>query len=353
MVNLMATGTVRALAGEYQPADPYALRSVELVALGTRLAVVAFVIAAAYGGLFPMRSDLRDLAAAYMGGYHVVYTVYAVRYRLRGAPIPLVGVITPFLDTLCVTTSWVALDDPNSPSWAFYLYGLVGYGARVGGGTYAVVVAFNLVNVIGTMGYLEQRAGGGWYTHDQVIGGVAFLVTAILIGTVAGALRRSELEARRLARTDALTGIPNRRTFMESIDELDSVETTFAVLMVDLDNFKQLNDDRGHLEGDRILGVVAEVLSANLRPGDSVARYGGEEFVIITSAGDLAHATEIAERLRIAVRDSAGVTVSVGVAVRRPGESAVMVIRRADDLLRDAKRAGKDRVVAAALPAAA
>jgi diguanylate cyclase (GGDEF)-like protein len=119
--------------------------------------------------------------------------------------------------------------------------------------------------------------------------------------------------------------------------------------MLDMDDFKRLNDEHGHLHGDDVLANVAGVLTDSVREGDLVARYGGEEFVIAMPGTELNAAADIAERLRLAIFDATPTSVSIGCAVRRPGEPAEAVLKRADDLLLAAKRTGKNAVRSNAL----
>ena len=134
-----------------------------------------------------------------------------------------------------------------------------------------------------------------------------------------------------LARTDPLTGIANRRWMTETLDRLwrgDRTEST-AMLMCDIDDFKKLNDRLGHAAGDRCLVKVAGIIQDNVRRDlDHVARYGGEEFLVLLPGVTEVEATSVAERIRESVeaaalpnptsRVSRHVTLSIGVAVRRP-----------------------------------
>jgi diguanylate cyclase (GGDEF)-like protein len=138
--------------------------------------------------------------------------------------------------------------------------------------------------------------------------------------------------------------------FLERLDLLAAnQEQGFAVLMLDLDDFKRLNDEYGHLHGDDVLANVAGLLSENVRETDSIARYGGEEFVVAMPGAPLSEAVAVAERLRETVLASTPTSISVGCAVREPGESAASVLKRADDLLLAAKRTGKNAVRSSAL----
>lgn len=157
------------------------------------------------------------------------------------------------------------------------------------------------------------------------------------------------------ARTDALTGLSNRRHFFEVGEQLFAVAqrygTPFSVLLFDVDEFKHYNDRYGHQAGDRILYAVAAVAREHMREADVLARYGGEEFIMALpntdAAGALALADAVRERIAAALvrvnGDDSGVTISAGVADIRPGDESIEhVIRRADQALYEAKDAGRN-----------
>jgi diguanylate cyclase (GGDEF)-like protein len=172
------------------------------------------------------------------------------------------------------------------------------------------------------------------------------------------AARTASAEAasmREMAFRDALTGVANRRRLEEELvfqARLVDAGVPVALVYLDLDRFKEVNDTLGHDTGDQVLVTVARVLERGLRSGDLVARLGGEEFVAVTPGVDLAAAEDTAERLRSslpgAIEAEVGVpvTASVGVTMLRPGEAPLRVIARADALMYEAKRAGRNRVVA-------
>ena len=167
-------------------------------------------------------------------------------------------------------------------------------------------------------------------------------------------LVRSEQRWRDMAHADPLTGLLNRRGADEALVAMlkrsPEQAQTVALMVCDIDHFKRVNDEHGHALGDTVLVRVAGALQRLLRTEDVVARHGGEEFLIAVSRVDAQEAVHLAERLRREVATesaaaAAGVTMSVGVAVSRTGESADALIARADAALYRAKREGRDRVV--------
>lgn len=168
------------------------------------------------------------------------------------------------------------------------------------------------------------------------------------------ALANEELE--RLARQDALTGLPNRRVATERLAaEFQAMRRTgapYAVLMLDIDFFKRVNDTWGHEVGDQVLKRLAQVLRASVRATDLAARLGGEEFVVLLPDTPLEAALSVAEKIRQAVQAASDpvagtVTVSIGVALASPQDrNEDDVLRRADAGLYAAKSAGRNRVVA-------
>ncbi len=165
-----------------------------------------------------------------------------------------------------------------------------------------------------------------------------------------------------LARTDPLTGIANRRCMIETLDRVWTGEGEQtrgnAVLMCDVDHFKQLNDSLGHAEGDRCLVKVAGIIQSSLRDDrDQVARYGGEEFLVLLRDADEQEACVVAEQIRSRVEAASlpnpksttneYVTVSIGVSVTSqddPSITADVLQRQADEALYRAKQGGRNRV---------
>ena len=190
-------------------------------------------------------------------------------------------------------------------------------------------------------------------TPEILVAAALSMVIAGIVGIAITELMRQRegLETRlaHLARTDALTGLPNRRAWDGELErELARADRSGAPLcaaLLDLDRFKEFNDRDGHLAGDDHLRAVALSWRQRLRDSDLIARYGGEEFAVILTATGLFEAGEVIEVLREAV--PLGETVSGGVAQWNGSESGKELLARADRALYQAKRAGRDMTVIA------
>jgi diguanylate cyclase (GGDEF)-like protein len=149
-------------------------------------------------------------------------------------------------------------------------------------------------------------------------------------------------------RCDPLTGVHNRRGFDDALAAqfalMNRYDSRFSLVLFDVDHFKRVNDEHGHLQGDRKLQELAKLIDEAARETDIVARYGGEEFVVVMPQTDLPGACVFAERLRAAVEEQIKLTVSGGVATALDGDNAESLMARADQALYAAKAAGRNRV---------
>jgi diguanylate cyclase (GGDEF)-like protein len=160
-------------------------------------------------------------------------------------------------------------------------------------------------------------------------------------------LARQANTYRDLAYTDTLSGLPNRRAFEDRAARLSDFADAkpLAVLMIDLDGFKSVNDSKGHEGGDQVLASIARVIAGGLREGDFVARFGGDEFAALLPRTDLSEAEALAERLRARVQDAgsdASVTASFGIAMLE--DDVRRALLRADVALYEAKDSGRNLV---------
>jgi diguanylate cyclase (GGDEF)-like protein len=149
-------------------------------------------------------------------------------------------------------------------------------------------------------------------------------------------------------RTDPLTGVNNRRGMADGvagqIAMMHRYGTTFSLAIFDIDHFKRVNDEKGHLHGDQILQDLARLFDECARETDVVARYGGEEFVVVMPQTDMAGACMFSERLRFKVEKQLPITISGGVAMAIEGDTQDTLLARADHALYAAKSAGRNSV---------
>jgi diguanylate cyclase (GGDEF)-like protein len=189
----------------------------------------------------------------------------------------------------------------------------------------------------------------------------SFSLLILVAFLFAGPIMRLLGDFRRVASqaaTDSLTGLANRRTLDEELvlewRRAHRVGDSLAFVLLDLDNFKQVNDTHGHPAGDAVLRMVGQVLLGGIRQVDLAGRYGGEEFALILPETDLTGALKLAERLRVALETTSieladgktlQVTASFGVALKDELRSADELVAAADEALYAAKRTGKNRVM--------
>lgn len=183
-----------------------------------------------------------------------------------------------------------------------------------------------------------------------------FLVTTISLLLFCFAFsyrtRKQQQELSSLATVDPLTGAENRRALEEALLSVTGrlsryPEQRASVLMIDLDEFKSINDTYGHGVGDAVLKNFAETIQSRIRASDGLYRFGGEEFVVIAEHTALKEAHHLAETLRLAIEQSivhegVNLTISIGVAEYHPGESSYQWLGRADAALYRAKQTGRN-----------
>ncbi|HXM38376.1 MAG TPA: GGDEF domain-containing protein [Gemmatimonadales bacterium] len=203
---------------------------------------------------------------------------------------------------------------------------------------------------------LEQQPGIS--VGISLLNQMSFAVVAGVAMLAYRRLRRSQEELARLATQDQLTNVLNARAFADRLtQELERnrrYPRPLALLYLDLDNFKVINDSHGHQTGDAVLRLVADAMRSSVRQADVVGRLGGDEFAVLMPETDAQLADAAAKRLAAGLRNvfkgTPSVTASIGVvSCTATDANTDDLLRRADQAMYDAKRLGKDRVVQVAI----
>lgn len=156
----------------------------------------------------------------------------------------------------------------------------------------------------------------------------------------------------RLAWRDGLTGVRNRRALDQRFKDIEDEETPVSLIIIDIDNFKTINDTYGHTKGDDVLIQISHIIQKRIRATDTLYRYGGEEFVIVAINTSIENASMVAEQLRTLIEKHAfikdhPITVSLGLSELKPEESLSKCFSRGDSALYQAKKTGKNKVCSA------
>lgn len=197
-----------------------------------------------------------------------------------------------------------------------------------------------------TIGLLALAYESGWQGDSESV-----LPIELLAAEATVAIQRHQLTEKleQLATTDPLTNVDNRRGWQRvistSISRAENLKQPLCLALLDLDRFKDFNDEHGHPAGDQLLEECARAWRALMRSDDHIARYGGDEFIITLPNTDLAQATEVIDRLRDAA--PSGETCSAGIAAWIEGETEQELVKRADLALYSAKESGRNLTVVA------
>lgn len=343
--------------------------------LGAGFSRVLFAVlgAAVMPVVYPSFAGVRPLLIGYgmmaLLSQALIARGLGMRWRTQ-----LMGVLDGAMLTYVV--HWVGSID--TPLVAIYLYAAL-LNTLVAGRSVArwVTASFATMYLVllglELSGVLPYAPGGPAWLRGRTLGTAEALGSAVvtatllalsvtIVGKLLDALAERELDLRRmnerleqLSIRDALTNLFNRRHLVESVDRALASLTdrgSFAVIMIDLDGFKRINDAYGHQRGDALLREIADALGSRVRAGDLVCRYGGDEFVVVLWDATQAEAEIRARQLSEVVRDVGArfepdvpVTASVGVSVARPGDATLALLRRADEHAYEAKRAGGNSVI--------
>lgn len=217
---------------------------------------------------------------------------------------------------------------------------------------------FEWVLVVQQSEEISLGAARGNLARTLMVGGAATLLVIILSVLT---INHFQLRLERQAGTDALTGLANRRLFERQFDAAMSLfrrnKTKFSIILLDIDDFKRINDFSGHVKGDEIIKDISSTIRFAIRDDDFCARWGGDEFIVLV-AGEVDVAMNVAERIRSSVccndkcnidspeADGIMITVSCGVAEFKSGDTLDSLAQRADRAMYESKMQGKDKVVA-------
>ena len=373
---LMTAAASLAMAGSLAAVRPQRREGIGLWALALVLHVATYV-------LYTLRGHVPDwasivLANTLLAGAFAL--VLAAVHQFQGRPQPWRRMLLPVLAMAVLFTVFIGdyrarlmVTGVISPLQLGMVLWSLWRPARPAQGGGAVLLTAGLALEIGLLSLRGVLAATYGMSVEGMMRGsfmqtftfmAAFVVVIFSsLGFIFMTKDRADADNRYFAAHDALTGVANRRALILALDRdvaraVRSGEP-YALLMLDIDHFKAVNDSHGHRAGDQVLCHVAAILRARLRAQDMVGRYGGEEFLVLLPDTPLRGAADLAESLRQAVAQapclyegrSIAVTVSIGIFGGRlePADSWDMLIHTADQALYAAKAAGRNRVECAAM----
>lgn len=354
MLGLRLRGNGAGVAGGLAPLDAHAQHEpfMEAVdpgywprAISLRIVIALCYVILVPAGLLPMSPAWYAVS----GGVLLVYSLAMGALYLRCGVLRTYELVSPYMDTLVVTLGIVALAKPEYPIWMGYFLIIPSLANFRSSAYVAGFSAWSIANCVAAFGILDVsgRADVSWALATIIAFMAAFTaINADIIATSNRKLRRLVQEA---SLTDPLTGLANRRLFRQVLDSHAVPETRpLAVLMYDVDNFKQINEERGHMHADQVLCAVAAELRSCFREADVIARYGGDELIVLAHVNTVDEAAAMGERSLRQIRENAGVTLSAGVSVYPVSAQTLEgAVQSADGALREAKHNGKARLLVA------
>jgi len=287
--------------------------------------------------------DRHAIADAERGLRDAIIKQGMLKQSLSEAKTTLKSLMATFIDRLGEITE----------STGDYHQKIEGYSKKIGKSNNLTELSHLLEDIMQDTRVIQASA---LRSHEELVG------TRKQVQEAEAKIRKLELELAQiseLVHQDQLTGALNRHGLDEAFEReatrADRSHTPVCIALLDIDNFKRLNDTMGHQAGDQALVHLSQVIKEALRPSDAVARYGGEEFIIVLPGIGLEEATATVERLQreltkkffLHANDRVLITFSAGVALRSPQEPQEDVIGRADRAMYKAKHTGKNRVIVA------
>ncbi len=291
-------------------------------------------------GLIPMH----PLALLGSAGWVAATSVLATWHWRQNRPVPWYDSSYLFLDSLSVTFGVLASANLSFPIWLTYFMLMIEGSAER---STRFAIFFNSWCLGSYLFCVSVLSATGWYAPSMgavVVTGVMMLFIGLDLTLTFTGSRRLRSYIRRLAVTDPLTGLANRRQLFDHLARFDLSSGPLAVFVLDVDNFKAWNDRHGHLSGDQLLVRLARVLERRFPDAVVVSRFGGDEFVVLDRRDPDAVAAMCAQLMKALCDEN--IPASAGVAVAPHHEpSPDAALAAADDCLRAAKRSGKACVV--------
>ncbi len=312
--------------------------------LALRWLLLVVYVGFGQAGLLDVSTTALIVSASLFFAYDVMHTALLFSRNREG---PLLEVFIRHFDIVTITVALVAIHDVRNPVWSLYFLSIVSLAHILSRKQMLPYVAWVCAN------YLAFAVATAYLGYDVSWSYVS--VVAVLLAfmgfnaaVLAGGEQRLRAVIEAVAVTDSLTGLPNRRFFHHAypvrLDEAIGNQVPLALMLIDVDHFKEINDERGHPAGDDKLRDVAQAMQASLRAGDMVARYGGDEFIVVAPHAPRDAALALAERLRIAAVEC-GASVSIGVAMfPEDADTQDSLVSAADAALYGAKAAGRNCV---------
>lgn len=282
--------------------------------------------------------------------YSVIIAPVTFGFIFYGYPVLILGFITSTLFIFGKTSYYDVFS-------IIYFICLTGFSLTHRKGMMFVILSYSIAQSINLLSHISALNDNGYWELAIVktLMSLVFLMVLYFSFGKLTDLSTSKNYFKKASETDPLTGVSNRRSidlYLKEAEENSS--SNFCVFMLDIDNFKSINDNFGHPFGDEIISTVAKIIKKNIRGNDFVGRYGGEEFLIVLNSG-LVNALPVAEKMRLKIQehvsasqgpDNVRITVSVGVAEHAPGSPVNGTVANADSALYQAKTQGKNRVIA-------
>ncbi len=309
-----------------------------------RWLITALYVGLVISGVLDMNTIAFALSASSLIAYDIAFTWQRL-YATRTDPRFLTSI--RYFDIVVITTILVAVHDVRNPVWSVYFVSITAVAHLVTKREMTMYVAWIGFNYL--IGAAAVQAMGYHTPWAYVIVvSICIQLMGLNASLLAGGEQRLRDVMRQAAITDSLTGLPNRHHFHErytlDLETAIADGVPLALMLLDVDHFKDINDRKGHPAGDDKLRDVAHGLQSAIRADDLVARYGGDEFIVVAPHTSRDDALHLAERLRVAARESEA-SVSIGVAIF-PQDAATQdeLIEAADAALYRAKQAGRNCV---------